>query len=91
MIIKNHAVAGTLESSDVHIEVRPSSITTIEIESAVAAQFEDAIMSTVRQMLKTFDVQGAHVILKDRGALDCTIRARLETALRRAGTQKEGR
>jgi citrate lyase subunit gamma (acyl carrier protein) len=41
-------------------------------------------MQTAQQMLDKFGVSDVHVILKDRGALDCTIRARLETALRRA-------
>ena len=82
-IVKN-AVAGTLESSDVYVELRTADKIQIELESVVAAQFADAIMQTTRQMLDKFGVTAAHVVLKDRGALDCTIRARLETALRRA-------
>ena len=82
-IVKN-AFAGTLESSDVYVEVRPGDKTQVEIESVVAAQFGEVIMQTIQQMLDKFGVSGVHVVLKDRGALDCTIRARLEAALRRA-------
>ena len=84
MKIVRHAFAGTLESSDVYVEVHPDNKTQIEVESVVASQFGEAIMETVQQMLDKFGVSGARVILKDRGALDCTVRARLETALYRA-------
>ena len=83
-IVKN-AVAGTLESSDVYVEVSPFDTTRIELESAVSAQFGDAIRESAQQTLDALGVTGARVLLKDRGALDCTIRARVETALRRAG------
>jgi citrate lyase subunit gamma (acyl carrier protein) len=85
MKIEKSAVAGTLESSDVYVEVSPLDTTQIELESAVAAQFGDAIRQSAQQMLDTFGVTGARLLLKDQGALDCTIRARVETALRRAG------
>ena len=90
MKIVKHAFAGTLESSDVYVEVHPNDKTQIEIESVVTSQFREAIMQTIRQMLDTFGVTGAQVVLKDRGALDCTVRARLETALRRAAAAEEG-
>ena len=89
MKIVNHAFAGTLESSDVYVEVYPDDKPQIEVESVVAAQFGEAITQTAQQMLDTFGITGARVVLKDRGALDCTVRARLETALRRA-TAREG-
>ena len=88
MKVEKPVFAGTLESSDVHVELRPGDKRQIEIESVVAAQFEESITQTVRQMLDRFGVSGVQVILKDRGALDCTIRARLETALRRAGAKE---
>ena len=88
-IVKN-AFAGTLESSDVYVEVRPDDKTQIEIESVVAAQFGEVIRQTVQQILDTFGVTGVHVVLKDRGALDCTLRARLETALLRAAGAAAG-
>ena len=84
MKIVNRAVAGTLESSDVYVEISPGGAVQIEIESPVSAQFGDSIMQSVREILDGFGIKGASVVLKDRGALDCTIRARVETAVRRA-------
>ena len=87
MKIVNRAFAGTLESSDVYVEISPGDAVQIDIESVVAAQFEDSILQSAKQVLDGFGIKGVHVVLKDRGALDCTIRARLETAVRRASKE----
>ncbi len=84
MKVLTHAFAGTLESSDVFVEVRPSAETHIEVESVVAAQFGQAIEQSVLEVMEQLGSGPAHITLKDRGALDCTLRARVETALRRA-------
>lgn len=86
MLLKKMAVAGTLESGDVQIAVIPNagSGITIELESSVKAQFGDAIVGTVRQVLEAFDVSDVTVRLQDMGALDCVIQARLRCALCRA-------
>ena len=84
MKIVRSAMVGTLESSDVQVNINPCAKIQIEIESIVAAQFEDVILKTVQEVLDEFKVTEAHVILKDQGALDCTIRARVETAIFRA-------
>ena len=78
------ATAGTLESSDVLVEVEPCSGIVIEIESAVLPQFGDAIEGSVRDVLRALGVTDARLHLMDRGALDCTLRARVEAAVRRA-------
>ena len=78
------AVAGTLESSDVMVRVRPSEVLSLEIKSPVLAQYGDAIRQTAAEVLAERGVTAAEIELIDRGALDCTIRARLETALERA-------
>ena len=85
-IIKT-AVAGTLESSDALVEVAPAASVTVEIESAVLAQFGESIEKSVREVLAQFDVNGAAVRITDRGALDCTIRARVETAIKRGAKE----
>ncbi|MGI6074831.1 MAG: citrate lyase acyl carrier protein [Pyramidobacter sp.] len=87
--IKGKSVAGTLESSDVLVEVAPGCGVSIEIESVVKAQFGEAIEKTLRDVLAEFDVENASVRVVDRGALDCTIRARLETAIRRASKEED--
>ncbi len=78
------AIAGTLESSDVMVRVRPAETLTIEIKSPVLEQFGEDIRKTVLEVLAERDITAADIEVVDRGALDCTIRARLETALERA-------
>ncbi len=82
-IVKN-ASAGTLESSDVYVEIEPANGTlTIQLESVVQAQFGDAILAVTNQVLQENGVESANVRITDRGALECVLRARLETALHR--------
>lgn len=88
-ILKN-AVAGTLESSDLFIQVEPDDTELIlEINSIVANQYMDAIRGAVLDTLKEFNVSTGKIFIQDKGALDCVIRARMETALKRGGIVKE--
>mgnify|MGYP006306051327 CR=1 FL=1 len=83
--------AGTLESSDVLISVRtnPDNRIDIKLKSIVEKRFGRHIEQLVRDILKEMRVGSAIVDVDDRSALDCVIRARLETALSRAaGIQK---
>ena len=83
-IVKN-AVAGTLESSDAYVQVSPNEVgIEIVLESVVLTQFGDAIKASVMEVLAENEVTNAKVSVNDRGAIDCTNRARVETALKRA-------
>lgn len=86
MRIDKTASAGTLESSDVLVTVEPDSGPTveIEIEGATAARFGAQIRAVVEETLAVFKIEGGRVRLQDKGALDCTIRARLAAALQRS-------
>lgn len=84
MQITKAAVAGTLESSDVMVRVAPCDSIDIELHSTVANQFGDAIIETVHSVLKQLDVSAVQLIIDDKGALDCVLRARLKAALLRA-------
>ncbi len=86
MEIKKPAVAGSLESSDCQITVEPNpgQGISVHLESDVKAMFGDSILETVHTVLKELSVPEAHVELRDRGALDCVIRARLQCAVCRA-------
>ena len=87
-ILKN-AVAGTLESSDLFVQIEPDENNlTLEIDSVVANQHMDAIRAAVLETLKDFEVSSGKIFIKDKGALDCVIRARVETALKRGGVQE---
>ena len=86
-IVKS-ASAGTLESSDVFVEIDPrESGIEIELESVVLGQFGSEIRAVIEQTLEAQGVTAAHLCVRDRGALDCVIRARVETAVLRG---KEG-
>ena len=86
--VKKKASAGTLESSDVYVEIEPSAEgLVIDLQSVVQAQFGDAIAAAVREVLQENGVERANVKVMDRGALECVIRARVETAVLRS---KEG-
>ena len=42
-----------------------------------------------RQVLEENGVKGAHVSLNDKGAVECVIRARVETAIRRGEGERD--
>lgn len=78
------ASAGTLESSDVYVEIEPCTEgIQVEVESVVKEQFGHAIEAVVLEVLEQCRVGAAKVTVSDRGALDCVIRARVETAVLR--------
>ncbi len=82
-IVKN-ASAGTLESSDVYVEVSPAEKgLEVEIDSVVYAQFGGEIRRAVLEVLEDLEVRDANVRVVDRGALECVLRARVETAVLR--------
>ena len=89
MEIKHGAVAGTLESSDIMVTVLPSSEgIQIDLTSSVEQYYGDSIRETIRRTLEELGVSGARVEAVDHGALDCTIQARLTTAVRRAAREE---
>lgn len=88
MKIVKIACAGTLESSDVYVEIEPCDRgIQIELESVVKERFGDEIIKVTEAVLKENGVDGALVRLSDKGALECVIRARVETAIMRAGEE----
>lgn len=88
MEIKKLATAGTMESSDAYVEIEPGNgEIQVTLESVVAQQFGDAIREVVMDVLQEQQVDSANVRVVDRGALECVLRARVETAVLRG---KEG-
>lgn len=89
MEIKHGAVAGTLESSDIMVTVLPGSDgIQIDLTSSVEQYYGDSIRETMRSTLEALGVRSARVEAVDHGALDCTIQARLTTAVRRAAREE---
>lgn len=87
MEIRKNAAAGTLESSDVFICVEPYDQLSVQIQSVVQEQYMEAVSNTVYQVLEEFEIKSGKIQVNDRGALDCVIRARMETAIRRGGSR----
>lgn len=87
MQLKIPAQAGTLESSDVLIMIEPVDVGAgrcIELTSSVMLQYGEQIKRRITMLLDKLDVADARIIVKDKGALDTTICARVETAIRRS-------
>ena len=84
MEVKGTAMAGTLESSDAQVTVEPGTGIELSIESSVINQYGKKIRATER-----LEVKDAKVTVVDKGALDCTLKARVEGAVFRASGYSE--
>ena len=85
MEILNTAMAGTLESSDVQVMVEPAAGgIELELESSVINQYGKQIRAVIMETLERLEVKNAKLRVIDKGALDCTIKARVECAVFRS-------
>ncbi|WPC41715.1 citrate lyase acyl carrier protein [Clostridium sp. JS66] len=86
MEIKKVAKAGTLESNDIMIMVAPNEDgkVELEIESIVMKQFGKQIEKTILEKVKELGIESITIKAQDKGALDYTIKARVQTAIERA-------
>ena len=85
MEIRQSAVAGTLESSDIMVTLSPGAGgVEIDLASTVEKEFGDIIRQEIASVLLAEGITDAKVTAVDKGALDCTIRARVKTAVSRA-------
>ena len=84
MEIQKPAVAGTLESSDAMVTVEPGEGIELSISSTVMNQYGRQIKATVLETLERLDVTSGRVTVVDKGALDCTLKARVECAVFRS-------
>ena len=78
--------AGTMESNDIMITVEPSDAGGVQVEltRSVYQQFGKQIIAVSRKTAADYGVENALITAVDKGALDCTVRARVATALTRA-------
>lgn len=90
MTIKQSASAGTMESCDIYITVEPTVEPEIQIylKSPVIQQFGDEIRQVIRTTLRQMDINSAIIYAVDKGALNCTIVARVTCAVMRATDEK---
>lgn len=90
MDIQQIALAGTLESSDAQITVEPNGTElSITIQSSVMNQYGRQIKHTIEDTLTKLDVTKGSIKVIDKGALECTIKARLACAIFRSCQQSE--
>lgn len=85
MEILKPAIAGTLESSDAQVTIEPGEGgVTLELHSSVMNQYGRQIKATVLETLERLGVDNVRVTVVDKGALDCTLKARVECAVFRS-------
>lgn len=90
MDILNNAIAGTLESSDAQVQVFPQSgKLSIYVESSVMNQYGRQIKKTAEETLAKLKVKEGKVVIIDKGALECTLKSRIECAVFRSCGQSE--
>ena len=83
MEIKKPAIAGTLESSDCQVTVEAG-------EGKVDFSLESAVIKKVAyETLENLGIDNVKLTIVDKGALDCTIKARIEAAVYRSVGQIE--
>jgi citrate lyase subunit gamma (acyl carrier protein) len=85
MSAQHSAAAGTLESNDILITISGSggNANSVSLSSIVINQFGPAIRAVIDQCLAQSGLAGVEVAAQDKGALECTIKARMETAIAR--------
>ncbi|GCD11278.1 citrate lyase acyl carrier protein [Clostridium tagluense] len=86
MEINKPAKAGTMESNDIYVMIMPNPKGGIEInlQSIVMKQFGEEIEKVILDTLVELEVKNVIVSAQDKGALNYTIKARIETATKRA-------
>lgn len=84
MEILKSAAAGTLESSDCMVTVEPGEGISLDLSSSVMNQYGRQIKAAVLETLDRLDVKNANVTVVDKGALECTLKARVECAVFRS-------
>ena len=90
MEIKKPAIAGTLESSDCHVTVEAGEgKVDFSLESAVINQYGNQIKKVAYETLENLGIDNVKLTIVDKGALDCTIKARIEAAVYRSVGQIE--
>lgn len=85
MEVKKAAVAGTMESSDIQVSVEPGNGSVeLTLTSSVMNQYGRQIREKILETLERLSVTNAKITAVDKGALDCTIAARVECAVFRS-------
>ncbi|MEL1136158.1 citrate lyase acyl carrier protein [Desulfitobacterium sp. THU1] len=88
MKISKTAQAGALESNDVLVTVAPNEKGGVQVQletkRVILKQFGKQIEQVVKDQVAEMGAEDVTVKVQDKGALNYTIRARVQTALERA-------
>ena len=88
MRIVRNATAGTLESSDAMVFVSPGERgIQVDLESSVYSRFGKHMEDLIRHTAEEMGAENIQIRVRDYGALDCTLRARVKTALKGASEE----
>jgi citrate lyase subunit gamma (acyl carrier protein) len=86
-IIKS-AQAGALESNDALIRVSPNERGGIQVQleakRVILKQFGKQMERVIREKVEEMGIEDVTIYVQDKGALDYTLRARVQAALERA-------
>lgn len=85
MQLMQPSIAGSMESGDILIELEHTTQPgiAIELDSTVGNQYGRQIRAVIETTLRDCGIKSASVRAVDKGALDCTIRARVIAAAHR--------
>ncbi len=87
MKLTKAAQAGSLESCDILITVEPGKLGSgfvLDLESPSLVQFGEQIESEIKEVVVLHKIKDVKITAVDKGSLTYCIKARTETALRRA-------
>ena len=87
MRLNKAAQAGTVESTDILVMISPAEPNTgimVELTSPTMQQYGAHIKALILKIVQEKGVEDAKVYANEKGALDCTIEARVKTAIARA-------
>lgn len=85
MEILKTAIAGTLESSDAQVTVEPlTDDLVLSVDSIVMNQYGRQIKMAALSALEQMGVATGKITIVDKGALECTLKARIECAVYRS-------
>ena len=81
-----HAQAGSLESGDalVRVSLTESDSLDVLLSSKVSSRFSKSIDQAIREVASEMEIRSAIIEVRDGGALDFVLRARLVAAFSRA-------
>ncbi|MGC9372774.1 MAG: citrate lyase acyl carrier protein [Thermovirgaceae bacterium] len=74
---------GTLESSDCLVTLSASEMFRLDYRGGNAGLFRDRTEALARELLDLYGLRAVAISIQDNGALEVTLRARVETAIER--------